>query len=209
MARRSRLFPPGVVLLACLLCGAGASPAAAETLTATATLTPAAPAVVTTATPVRADANFGTAFTSIGSVCFTISYQNDVLEPGEEIGIGFPPVVEFVGFTGYNGGAVGQPAGEGNAQNAMCLSETATQTQLFLDGQQEFYLLDGYPAPTGSLVVNSVSVTIDGTRAVPPLPSASAQCEHGGWVTFNAFKNEGDCVSFIATGGKNAPSLNG
>jgi len=32
------------------------------------------------------------------------------------------------------------------------------------------------------------------------------QCKHGGWQSFGTmFKNQGDCVSFFATGGKNPP----
>ena len=36
---------------------------------------------------------------------------------------------------------------------------------------------------------------------------AQKQCKHGGWQSFGTmFKNQGDCVSFFATGGKNPPS---
>ena len=38
-------------------------------------------------------------------------------------------------------------------------------------------------------------------------PTDKAQCKKGGWRTFGAlFKNQGDCVSFVATGGTNPPS---
>ena len=42
----------------------------------------------------------------------------------------------------------------------------------------------------------------------PPstLPTTIAQCLNGGWQTFKVFKNQGDCVSFVATKGKNPPS---
>jgi len=40
----------------------------------------------------------------------------------------------------------------------------------------------------------------------PPLPTFKGQCKNGGWRTFGVFKNEGDCVSFVATGGKNQPA---
>jgi hypothetical protein len=33
-----------------------------------------------------------------------------------------------------------------------------------------------------------------------------AECKKGGWETFGVFKNQGDCVSFVATKGKNPPS---
>jgi hypothetical protein len=28
---------------------------------------------------------------------------------------------------------------------------------------------------------------------------------NGGWQTYGIFKKQGDCVSFVATGGKNPP----
>jgi hypothetical protein len=31
------------------------------------------------------------------------------------------------------------------------------------------------------------------------------QCKRGGWEDFGVFKNQGDCVSFVATGGSNPP----
>ena len=36
--------------------------------------------------------------------------------------------------------------------------------------------------------------------------SSKAQCKKGGWRSFGVFKNQGDCVSFVATGGKNPPA---
>jgi len=40
-----------------------------------------------------------------------------------------------------------------------------------------------------------------------PLPTSKAQCMDGDWKNFGTtFKNQGDCVSFVATGGKNPPS---
>jgi hypothetical protein len=38
------------------------------------------------------------------------------------------------------------------------------------------------------------------------LPTSKDQCKGGGWKTYGIFKNQGDCVSFIATKGKNQPS---
>ena len=31
-------------------------------------------------------------------------------------------------------------------------------------------------------------------------------CKKGGWASFGQFKNQGDCVSWYATGGKNPPA---
>ena len=36
---------------------------------------------------------------------------------------------------------------------------------------------------------------------------SAGMCKKGGWTTFQpAFKNQGDCVSFVATGGRNEPA---
>jgi hypothetical protein len=46
---------------------------------------------------------------------------------------------------------------------------------------------------------------IDPPPPPPPLPTSKDQCKKGGWESFGIFKNQGDCVSFVATGGKNSP----
>jgi hypothetical protein len=38
------------------------------------------------------------------------------------------------------------------------------------------------------------------------LPTSKDQCKKGGWRQYGVFKNQGDCVSFVATGGKNPPA---
>jgi hypothetical protein len=38
-----------------------------------------------------------------------------------------------------------------------------------------------------------------------PAPTSKDQCKNGGWRTYGIFKNQGDCVSFVATGGNNPP----
>jgi hypothetical protein len=52
------------------------------------------------------------------------------------------------------------------------------------------------PVTSGDLVVHDAR----------PFPTSKDQCKNGGWQTFGVFKNQGDCVSFVATGGKNPPS---
>jgi len=47
-------------------------------------------------------------------------------------------------------------------------------------------------------------------ESVRLLPTSKDQCKKGGWRTFGSvFKNQGDCVSFVATGGRNAPAHGG
>ena len=50
--------------------------------------------------------------------------------------------------------------------------------------------------------------TSDGNTsvAVTSLPTTKDQCKDTGWQNFSVFKNQGDCVSFVATGGKNPPA---
>ncbi len=51
----------------------------------------------------------------------------------------------------------------------------------------------------------TVSLKITATPALVAPPTSKDQCMKGGWANFNnpSFKNQGDCVSFVATGGKN------
>jgi hypothetical protein len=41
----------------------------------------------------------------------------------------------------------------------------------------------------------------------PRLPTSKNQCSKGRWQSFGTLcKNQGDCMSFVAAGGKNPPS---
>jgi hypothetical protein len=43
--------------------------------------------------------------------------------------------------------------------------------------------------------------------APPPAPTSKDQCKNEGWRDFGStFKNQGDCVSYLATHGRNQPS---
>jgi hypothetical protein len=59
-------------------------------------------------------------------------------------------------------------------------------------------------APTGFRApVNGGEITV---VDAPPLPTSKAQCKHGGWRSFGVFGNQGDCLSFVATEGRNPPA---
>jgi hypothetical protein len=77
------------------------------------------------------------------------------------------------------------------------------------------------PFPTGTIQSISILIDVQGTADItnitvngqlqvpaPTTPTSKDQCKHGGWKNFTnpAFKNQGDCVSFVATGGKNQPN---
>lgn len=51
---------------------------------------------------------------------------------------------------------------------------------------------------------SSVSATI--IAPPPALPTSVGECKKGGWENFGGlFKDQGDCVSFVVTDGRNAP----
>jgi hypothetical protein len=89
----------------------------------------------------------------------------------------------------------------------------ATTSIQVVDNQPDaFGLLDLGRAPTdcspgpgtglGGPVSGGDITVVD----APPLPTSKDQCKNGGWKSFGVFKNQGDCVSFVATGGKNPPA---
>ncbi len=44
------------------------------------------------------------------------------------------------------------------------------------------------------------------TYVTPSMPTSLEQCKSNGWRSFSGFKNQGDCVSYVATHGKNPPA---
>jgi len=122
----------------------------------------------------------------------------------------------------------------GNAPEYHCDTGTVTQSNLLLPyvddsqinpgGQQDTYahaqslagtepvtdlfvVLDGgYASPQA---VEIYSLSVNGTEYNFAAPTSKDQCKNGGWQTFinpGTFKNQGDCVSYVATHGKNPPN---
>lgn len=53
--------------------------------------------------------------------------------------------------------------------------------------------------------VSGSKTTFDLERDLP-MPTSKDQCKNGGWQNYGTtFRNQGDCVSFVASGGKKAP----
>jgi hypothetical protein len=69
----------------------------------------------------------------------------------------------------------------------------------------------GDPPPSGFTSVGAGPLTSGDVTVTdaPALPTRKDQCKNGGWRTFGVFKNQGDCVSFVATKGKNQPAGTG
>jgi hypothetical protein len=66
----------------------------------------------------------------------------------------------------------------------------------------------------GSAVLTAVQTSEFVIRLAPTTLTIQTMdeedCKKGGWATLGlGFKNQGDCVSYIATGGKNQPALSG
>lgn len=63
--------------------------------------------------------------------------------------------------------------------------------------------LPGTANVSATLDSQTVSTTVTFTQ--PPRPTTAGQCMKGGWQSYGVFKNQGDCVSWVATHGKNPP----
>jgi hypothetical protein len=61
-----------------------------------------------------------------------------------------------------------------------------------------------YAAVTAGISPDSGAGSVVVTDA-QPLPISKDQCKNGGWHNFTGFRNQGDCVSFVATHGENPP----
>lgn len=68
-------------------------------------------------------------------------------------------------------------------------------------------LASGAGYTVGSPASALVSIADDDGYVPEKREDAKDVCKNGGWKDFGVFKNQGDCVSYIATGGKNPPAL--
>lgn len=57
-----------------------------------------------------------------------------------------------------------------------------------------------------SQIVGAFGPAIDNVVMTQWLPTSADQCKKDGWKDFGVFKNQGDCVSFVSTGGSNPPA---
>ena len=70
-----------------------------------------------------------------------------------------------------------------------------------------------YTFPAYATLISSVGWAVDSGNVTWTVscafarPTSTEQCKDGGWEAFG-FKNQGDCVSFVTTGGKNEPGPN-
>lgn len=114
-----------------------------------------------------------------------------------------------------------------NSGDLLETGKTVDTSQL---GGSFYQSYDDAVAAFGSLTVTKISLVtdagwsqVDGEQTIladnvminealvdfePVMPVSKDECKKGGWQTFGVFKNQGDCVSFVATKSRNQPALN-
>lgn len=106
----------------------------------------------------------------------------------------------------YNSLNVGVPTGQiasvGTDDNASNVFWNTSFAGFYADGGVSgagIFRQDTNWAPNGT-----VAIKITASAPLVGPPTNKDQCKANGWMTFNnpTFKNQGDCVSFVATGGK-------
>ena len=73
-------------------------------------------------------------------------------------------------------------------------------------GHTYSYVLKGQGAPATFRQIDASYSDNNGVYKIAVRRANGEDCKKGGWVAFGVFKNQGDCVSFFATGGKNPPA---
>ena len=127
------------------------------------------------------------------SVSLTPDVMNDIplatpisVQPGDLIGVRLEGPAECAQFTGVAADTVGNSFG------------------VFATLGVPIELIVG---PDFQLNI-AATVEVASTPPPPPTPTTADQCKHGGWQGLTdsngtLFKNQGDCVSFVATQGTN------
>jgi hypothetical protein len=87
---------------------------------------------------------------------------------------------------------VGAATGAPYTQATLLFTATGSSTTISFAANED--------KPCGGVLIDNVSVEA-------ALPTTKDECKDGGWETFGVFKNQGDCVSFVASLGKNLPAL--
>jgi hypothetical protein len=124
--------------------------------------------------------------TSATVVCLSVSGNTAVVGFVGTIDDPFPPPPQRV---------VGELVVADNAPGPNNFLDTVALSQRITDTGTANCLAPG-PLTIGPLNLMSGDIVV---TAAPPLPTSKEQCKNGGWRDFPGFKNQGDCVSFVAT----------
>jgi hypothetical protein len=104
---------------------------------------------------------------------------------------GFPPITPFAGTLEFPDGAI---------FGATFSTDSAGNFAAGPFGSE----LAGVFKVTVSWSGGTLTESLDVNCA---LPTSTAECKNGGWRNFGVFKNQGDCVSFVATKRKSLPAI--
>jgi hypothetical protein len=161
----------------------------------------------------------GTGFSLCPSPTFTISgtagnpYSGSFSETGNWTSTSFSATFTIVSgtttITGSKSGGSGSC--DADPQNSGTIPESARQSGPYtatIHTPSGDFVDAGFSA--GSVTAGAFTGTLNETftstlpQPVPFAPTSFAQCMSGGWQNFPQFKNQGGCISFVATGGKNS-----
>jgi hypothetical protein len=167
-------------------------------------------------------------FTSVGSVASPLGGSLTFTPEVQHVRIGDGWSTWSNGYTGdvyWTFGAtsltLGLPTGttafyfyaEPNPFGVFTITATAqdgtTSGPISVDGSGGARYFGFYVTGGSALASITVSSPVDfavGEFGIASGPTSAAQCKKGGWRSFGVFKNQGDCVSFVVTNGRNGPS---
>jgi hypothetical protein len=118
------------------------------------------------------------------------------------IAVGSQTNDQSTGYLGASGGAAQQTLAEawdGSAWSTMTTTDPDSSDLL----QGVSCTVTGFCVAVGSSTDSAGVHTL--AESFHALPTSKDQCMNGGWRSFGVFKNQGDCVSYVATKGKNPP----
>ena len=117
--------------------------------------------VITVGDPAVVKVNVHAKFSSVESVCFAFTFNNDLLDPGDVLRI--TPLELFPSLNGFATGGGSSPQSE----RTICVDSSAYSniTALFVDGRARDIELG---MESGSVQIASLTVTVNGTLLRSP-----------------------------------------
>jgi hypothetical protein len=128
---------------------------------------------------------------------------------GNRASVGGPVTSASGDFSVFMGGAVTFTVADNSPSTPVPDAISAFSAYVAAAGPPPPAGTPGCLAPQGTqfAVTGDISVQ-DDTVGGGSLPAAKQQCSDGGFSQFGVFKNQGDCVAFVATQGSNEPGKN-
>jgi hypothetical protein len=119
-----------------------------------------------------------------------------------------PTIFEDLG-SGTSFGSFSVPAGEEDDLLSFPLNTAGLAA--FNAARGGFFSIGGWTpdaaSPGETFLFAGSELIFEGTQQLVAtcLPTTQDQCKNGGWQTYGVFKNQGDCVSWVATHRRNPP----